>query len=173
MKFKNDKSTLILATLNFILIFAWATLFLQVSKIKIEYEALSKPLAEESGKESYITKISRQFRETEKARALLAKLLVDKGDEAGFLEKIESLGVLSGTTLKISAFEERGGVLRLGVKSVGNFEQVHYFINLLEAHPLSIKIEKALLSESSGESSPKKWEAMLDINLKNYYSDDK
>src|SRR3989338_5573563 len=153
MNFRSYKYIYILAGVNVLLIGIWCLLFNSVSSLRAEYHAVSLPLAEESGKESYVTRVSRQLRESESDRASLKSLVVDKGNEAVFLEKIEELGSVSGTMLKISGFEERGGALRLAVKSSGTFANVLYFMNLLEALPLSVSIERGTLAEFRDENN--------------------
>jgi CHASE3 domain sensor protein len=128
VKLQSNKSLYLLSLGFFILLCAWGSLFWRVRGLRAEYKEVAAPLSEESGKESYVTKVSRQLRETEVLQAKLEALVVDKGNEAFFLEKIEGLGTISGTVLRISDFEERGGVLRIAVKSLGTFSNVYYFM---------------------------------------------
>ena len=173
MKLESSKTLYSLLLLNVILALAWVGLFYKVSSLRADYADVSAPLSEESGKEAYVTRVSRQLRDSESERARLESVMVDKGNEAVFLEKIEYLGSLSATTLKISAFEERGGVLRLGVKSVGDFDNVYHFMRLLEALPLGVTIEKALLVETLSETGRVQWEGTFEVSLRNYFPGEK
>ena len=173
MKFFANKTLLVLLVLNLVLLLFWSIVFYQVTNIRAEYKSISIPLAEENSKESYVIKVNRELRESETERLILDKQIVNKGDEASFLEQVEFLSAQAGAQLKVLAFEERGGVLRLNVISRGSFRDVYYFMSLLETFPFRVTIEKGLISKEINDNGITKWEGNFSVILRNYYSDKK
>jgi len=160
-----------LCVANVVSIGLWVTLFLYARNMAGALQEHYIALAEETDKEAYATSISRDLRDTKEIRDQIERFIIRAGEEAFFLEKIESLAGPAGVSVRILSFEKKGDKLHLSIESQGTFATNYHFLSLLETIPYQVKISKSLFTRE--ETSDGNWKGRYELDLLSYLDNPK
>lgn len=165
---ENKKGLLItLAIINIILIIVWLSIFIFAQKESRFLEEQYDSLATENEKEGYVRDVSRDLRETENLRTELGNFFVRAGEEASFLERIESLAKRAEVGVKVFTFEKDEKIIRLSLESNGTFSRNYYFLSLIESLPYNLTVSKVVYIKE-GQEDKVTWRMRLDLTLHSY-----
>lgn len=145
---------------------------------------LSVKLNETSGKEASIATAEIAIRKDADKIEKLSSFYIKEGEIVAFAQKIESLGALSGTRLKIEALdpgltEKTIPFLSFRIKATGSFSSILKLLNLLENFPGKFEWKTVRLTsigsadQQSGAGETKKlgvneWSVEVFINALNF-----
>ncbi|MEK7558509.1 MAG: hypothetical protein AAB507_01640 [Patescibacteria group bacterium] len=121
------------------------------------------------------------LRETGKKREELDKYFIDQGNVVVFIERLESLGTISGSKVSLTSVDidkSRKNILKVILSVSGRFNELFYFLSLLEALPLEISIKRLSLGSAAPTSvsvqdkkNKDEWNMELNIELVNFISE--
>lgn len=116
--------------------------------LKSTAENLSQ-LAALNRKDQNVQTLRRSLKNTEENRALLNTYFVSEDNIVGFLEKIEEMGPISGTTVTLQNVNQEGNPknLVLLVKASGPFSNIMTLTKLFEQAPYGIVVDKLYLNK--------------------------
>lgn len=104
------------------------------------------------------------------ARNQLNSYFTTEETAVNFLEEIESLGATAGIIATLSSLDIQEGPpakLTLSIRTEGSWQQVLYFLALLEKMPRRLVVTKTTLAEipADDDVKTKRWRASFDIEL--------
>ena len=110
---------------------------------------LSAELENITREETYYRGLKKTLADTEGARAALTSFFVNPNDFVPFIEAVEALGARAGVTLTIenAVLVDDNRNLALTLFSGGEFQEVLYFLSLLEAFPAKISFDRAWVAQ--------------------------
>ena len=155
---------LIMGTSTLLALFVYAGFFLHIG---VKNRAISLVVNEVDliiQKEIRLRSIQNFIRDTQADRIQLNKYFVGKDAVVDFIETIEDLSALSGTTMEITsvsvdAIESgslAGELLRLNFKVFGVWRDVFYLLTLIESLPLEVTITQANFKQVSTQKEDTK-----------------
>lgn len=163
---KKTKKILIWALIfNILVIGMYSVLFLQVRKKVLESTIAIESLENNISKEKNLRFLKGVLKETVVEREKVESYFVDNDMVVGFIEKIESLGISADVALDLRGVSVEGDqkkVLKLDFKILGSFENIFYFLTLLENLPYKIQFTEAFMVRSSDSND---WEGNFKMNL--------
>lgn len=160
--------TVIFVVIAIVLICVWMFMFIKVNKMSKLFVEERTLLASENSKEAYVSLVTKDLRETQAEREYLNTLFIFDGAEASFLERIEELGRSAQVKAKVLTFDTKDSTLNLIVSATGKFSEIYYFVGLLEAVPLSLRVNNANFKQVGGEKGVLNWEGTFDLTLSGY-----
>ena len=118
------------------------------------------------------------IKETEKQRKELDSYFINQTNVVLFIEKIESLGAISGSKVAINSVDidkSRKNILKTSLSVSGKFDELFHFLSLLEALSLEINVNRVSLSGSALvlplTQNKSEWNMEINIELVNFISD--
>ena len=121
------------------------------------------------------------IRETEEKRKDIDKYFINQGNVVVFIEKLESLGAISGGKVSLSSVDidkSRKNVLKANLSVSGGFSELFHFLSLLEAIPFEINIKHISLTSymptgplAQDKKNKSEWDMNLSIDLVNFVSE--
>lgn len=126
-----------------------------------------------SNKEGGIAVLQKKVKETSDLRAAFNAHFITTDDRVAFIEKVESLGAIASTSVKITDIRDVPDEYRLelDLTSVGSFGENMKLISLLENLPYRVVIEKVFFRQTGGgqdvDAQPQ-WEARFSLAIIGY-----
>ena len=101
--------------------------------------------------ELYYHGLKRTFAETEAERKLLDSYFADPENFVPLVEEIEALGTHAGAsvTIQSAALTDANRILELSLSLGGDFDEILYFLSLLETFPAKISFDRAWVRKMS------------------------
>ena len=123
-------------------------------------EAVSK-LDTEQLREEQLYILRDSFRETEKEREALLRYFINEEELVAFIEDIEQAGRRANVFLRFNVvnIRETENILAMEFETVGSFNEIFYFLQLVEHIPIKISLEKFLLDKEIPRSIVKRKES--------------
>ncbi len=177
-----QKLLIILILVTLLTVASWIYLFLQVKKTNNSFVELSKELAKENTKESYLRSINLVLESSNDNREKLNQYFITGAPEIEFLERIESYADTTGAEIDIRAFERTGNELILTFEARGRFDQVYHTARLIDTEPLRLTVDRVLInrtqrriapSKAGAESGASVWEGRFEIRLAGLKTEEK
>ncbi|MBI2047924.1 MAG: hypothetical protein HYT27_02180 [Parcubacteria group bacterium] len=111
-------------------------------------EAVSK-LDTEQLREEQLYVLRDSFRETEKEREALLRYFINEEELVAFIEDIEQAGRRANAFLRFNVvnIRETENILVMEFETIGSFNEIFYFLQLVEHVPVKISLEKFLLDK--------------------------
>ncbi|HEY4482809.1 MAG TPA: hypothetical protein VI953_01395 [Candidatus Paceibacterota bacterium] len=163
------KISILLVVLNLGAVVLWFVLLSRTKAASASVMRESEQLLAENSKEAYLSKASRDLRASEKDQRYLMSLFVEEGSEVSFLERVEALGRHAGAETKIIDFAMRGDQLHLAVQAKGSFQDIYYFLRLVESLPFALSIDSATFKGGIvGEKGEILWEGVYSMTLSSF-----
>ncbi|HEY4514801.1 MAG TPA: hypothetical protein VJJ22_01430 [Candidatus Paceibacterota bacterium] len=162
-----NRLLVILAIVNLLAIAIWLAIFFFSQKLEASINDVISKLALEDAKGNYLATTAGDLRVTEEGRQIMNQSFIKLGDEASFLENIESLATSTKIEMSVSSFEKVDKTLHLVMQTKGSFARNYYFLSLLESLPYEMKINKATLSTNPGDIESG-WSGRYDITISSY-----
>ena len=167
------KLSIFLIVLNLCAILVWLVLLSRTRAASATVAREGEQLLAENSKEAYLNSASHDLNETAAEKKYLMGLFVPEGAEVSFLERVEALGRHAGARTKIVDFAKKGGGLRLAVQTKGSFQDIYYFLRLVEALPFAISIDSVSLKYGIvSEKGEILWEGVYSMTLSSYLPKD-
>ncbi|HEY4518383.1 MAG TPA: hypothetical protein VJG48_02040 [Candidatus Paceibacterota bacterium] len=160
---------IVLILLNIGAIGIWFVLLSRTKAASATVARESEQLLAENSKESYLSSASRDLRASESNQKYLMSLFVEEGSEVSFLERVEALGKHAGVDVKIVDFSRVGDQLRLSVQTKGNFQDIYYYLRLVESLPFALSVDSVSIRNGIvGEKGNVFWEGVFGMTLSSY-----
>ena len=140
---------LLLAAVS-ILSYVW--FFYLVKSTSEKSSALRDSIELANRKETRILSTKNILITTEKERAKLDNYFIEESSVVSFIERLESLGRLSGAKITLTSVDtdkKRKNVLRVDLKASGKFENVYYLLSLIEALPFEINVNRFVMGKGT------------------------
>ncbi len=164
----SKKGLWIVSGLVVVFAFSWVIAFRYVQSMGEQYRVLEVKLRQEDKKEVYYAATTKDLRGLDDERELLAGAYVHDGEEAEFLELIESLGTKTGIELKINQFDKADKALRMSLVAKGSYSRVYKFISLVESAPQRLVIDRGSIEEIASGETGSVWEGKIDFSALYY-----
>ena len=105
--------------------------------------------------EAYYRGLKRTLADTEETRGVLDTYLVHQDTFVPFVEEMESLGTHAGVALTVenAAPSSDNRTLTLTMSVGGSFEDIAYFLSLLEAFPAKVSFREARILKNTPDKS--------------------
>ena len=118
---------------------------------KYAVASLSASLSELAEEDLYYRGLKRTLTDTEAERKLLDSYFADPKNFVPLVEEIESLGAHAGTsvTIKSAALIESSRVLEISLSLGGDFDDIFYFLSLLETFPAKLAFDRVWIRKAS------------------------
>lgn len=158
----------ILVVLNLVGGVAWWSVYLSSRSAAHDLDQKYTELAAEAEKESYVTAMTHDLRDTADKREELLKYFVLEGGEAAFLDHVETLATHAGVKDKIFTFDKNGNILSVSLQSEGAFADNVYFEKLLESLPYGVEIASASYTRNESVDNKIDWIARFDLVVRGY-----
>ena|SRR3989344_4486610 len=164
---RHHSHTLLLTVFLALCVLAASFFFGSAYFIYSKKPSLSRLSAELSGiyeEEAYYHNLKKTISDTRAEQGALDSYFVDPDNFVPFVEEIEALGKRAGVALTVesAALTDSNRNLALTLSAGGTFEQIFYFLSLLEAFPAKITFDRVWIAKSvtaKGQLSPlKPWE---------------
>ena len=129
-----------------------------------EVSLLSTMLTGMADEELYYRGLKRTLTETEAGRKLLDSYFADPEDFVPLVEEIEALGAHAGASVTIQSAElaDSNRILELSLSLGGDFDEILYFLSLLETFPAKFSFDRAWIrrggATARGSSPSFPWE---------------
>lgn len=167
---KTKKIASIVGTSALALLVVYAALvFLVVRAIDKAVFVLGE-IAEETHKEENLRLLKNSVQNTEGSRVQMEALFVSEDGIVSFIERVESLGVLSHAQILLQSVSVDGGVLKLDVSAIGVFSEVFHFLTLLEKLPYRTVFEKVSILKLPEDKKGNGWQALVTFDLLSFNS---
>ncbi|MDP3726234.1 MAG: hypothetical protein Q8R36_03495 [bacterium] len=109
-------------------------------------DSISK-LNTEQLKEEQLKTLKESFRKTETERKKLSSYFINHEGIVGFIENIEQAGGQANVWLRFRFVNLRDDTLVVEFESIGSFNELFYFLELIEHVPLHLSFEKTLIQK--------------------------
>lgn len=148
----------------FVVIAGYVFLYLHIQSERVNTSIIQKEIALIQEQNEQFRNLSGVVEDIDVNREKLISFFVDNDKIVDFLETIESLGEISGAEVKVKTIneikknEQIPAQLRLNVTADGSWNNVYYFMVLLESLPLKltfdqVQIRKAHIRNDTSEET--------------------
>jgi len=150
----------------------FVVVYLKVEKIKVETGVLYQQIAVDRESIEDFNLLKKTAVNIKEDSEKINTFFVKQDDVVGFLDKIESLGMTTGTQVLIQSVTDKKiatstTLISIGVNAQGSYSNVHYFIRMLEELPYQTEIQNVNLSSKiitdEKKQSISSWSA--DVNI--------
>ncbi len=128
---------------------------------------LAQEIFERQEKEKGLNFMQQIVEETAEQRAVLSNYFISQNEEVNYLEEVERWAKQADVRPTINSADIKGDVLALNYTVRGSFADIFYFINLQEASPFKIDVQKLNLEKREAG-----WEANFTVNLLSFIKSD-
>lgn len=158
------------ALLNVALVGAYVLAFYAVVGVSEKASAAQGELGQYLDKGGSMNTLKRAIKNTTEEREKLETYFVDSDSLVDFIEKVESLGGISGTSLVPSGLREQGGdILLLNIRVEGGFRDTIYLMELIQYLPFEIAIRNASLGKGTGSTGS--WGSSFTLELTGFVNE--
>ena len=161
------------------LIAFWLFVLNNLNNLKNENSETAKELEVTERKMRNIKNLEILFNALDEERQKIRASVILKEDLVGFIENLESLAAHAGADMQIRAIQiEENSYPVLNIESSGDFNEVYYFIEMLESLPYFVSFDRLTIQENSpqdiarlrqGGGKEYKWTSKIDIRVLSYY----
>jgi|SRR3989344_976398 len=174
---KGKQFLIFIIIINFVLLGAYGLFFYSIKTASEEASALSYDLEEKRTNKDELSLLQHSLNETKEDREKLNSYFVRSGNIDSFIERIISLGDESGITIMLNGLTETpDNTLTIDLRGSGKFEDLFYFMKLIEHIPYHIEFKKVYLNttaistgdpgkDAKEEASTRKWDASFTLTL--------
>lgn len=124
-------------------------LFYRIKTASEETSTLSYELNARQTNEDDLTQLRHAVNDMKEDRMKLQSYFVRSSSINTFFDSLESLGAESNVVVKLGGLIERESLLGIDVGVSGTFEDIYYFVKLIEHLPYRIEFKKAFFSSSN------------------------
>ncbi len=171
-----------------------ALAFYSLSKERVQLETVTQEVEAELQKGGQRAAEISLLNETKRDREKIATYFVGEGEVVEVLQKIESIGMLSGAAVTVNSVtdetvakkkakksdsdedkekkeETPESLIRLGISAEGDWLSVYRFLSLLELLPLAQSVERVSLektheTEIKNDDTLPEWKGLFEIKLR-------
>lgn len=166
--------------LDIALLCAYGFFFYSIKTATEEASALSYDLEEKRMNKDELSLLQHSLNETKEDREKLNSYFVRSGDIDPFIEELKSLGEEADTNIALSALTETPeSTLTIDLRGTGTFQNLFYFMKLVEHVPYHIEFKKVYLNaapisvedpagKTKNDQSARKWDASFTLTLFGY-----
>lgn len=157
-------SIILVVSVNLLLFFVVVFLWNGISSKKKLVLDIKEQLVLYEKRIDHVNQLEQILEETEEARLKIEPLFVDEDSMVVFIEELESLADNVGVELEIKGVrfvgEDKKPLFTLSAN--GSFENIYYFITLLENMTYIAEFSKVDIDKGSG---PDNWASLLELKL--------
>lgn len=174
-----NKSKLIItlsAITTIVLIFFYVWLFFYIKSLNEKSSILRGDIAVSNGEKTQVLSTKSALVSTEEERVKLSDYFINQNQVVYLIERLESLGKTSGTSLNLTSIDtdkKQKNLLRFSLKINGSFENIYYLLSLLESLPYEMNITRFSVNKSDDLSTKQKsvWDSEVSVELLSFISE--
>jgi len=177
MTLKNKKrffiSVAAIVFVNLFLLLATYFLYARIFSREVNYfEIVGKTVSFEERVGNF-RELEKDFRRTEQDRMVVESVFLNRSSIIEFLELIESLAKKSEIEVNIKSVDflsqKDGGVNpKFTIKVSGHFDNLYYFLSLIESAAYQTVFSQINIQDSSPNSGENIWEGVFELIVLNY-----
>lgn len=156
-----------------------------LKKERADIALFSVKVESENEKDKRVVAEKALVSETKKEREFLSNYFISNGEVVDKLQQIESLGLRTGATVKVTSVSEEAAkteegtselnsYVRFSISAEGSWNEVYNFLTLLELLPMAIHVERssieknvigegALAIQGEGSVSSGPWKGLFEV----------
>jgi len=127
----------------------------------------------------YISTIRSIAEDTLKEREIIDGYFTENNDVVDFMEKLEELAVHSGVSMELSSVDVKvesindieRGVLFLGISSSGTWNEIMYFLDLIQTLPDIVDMKDVRMNKADKKDDVQIWRGNFEFSLESFLDD--
>ena len=173
MNFKSVKSLIIIVILNLVALTGYYFLFQDIKTEAKSASALTNTIDQGEQKNSRLSALRANIKETEGERQKLSTFLLPSDSEVSFIEVVEKLASKSGLSVKTNDVSSVAGdsdatkIFKMQTQISGSWSNTMYFLSKLENLPYNIRVQNLSTSNqtTTGKGAASQWTTTFDVTV--------
>lgn len=143
--YKNFPAILIVIVISALAFYVY--LFLLVKNENVKASEFEQSIKNATNRDERSLSERSILRGTENERKELEKYFLYQGNEVAFIEKIESLGDISGSRVSFTSVDSEKEIFKANLSATGGFKEIYHLLSLLETMPFQISVKRLSLGK--------------------------